>query len=142
MLISSDLDKVTEESNLPAFETKSKTQYLLQSWAVGANFHKHSHILEEPLSAVKPPPNTRTDRVTEREQKVKCAWMHDFTGPFLMSVCDSAKSITISGFIDRVLSASAAMTIRSAILCFTVYEHQRRTARSEQMMDCRDVRER
>lgn len=68
--------------------------------------------------------------------------MRDFTCPALMSVYSSAKGISLSGFIDRFLSASAAVTIRSAILCFTVYELQSCAARSEQMMDCRDIKER
>ena len=52
----------------------------------------------------------------------------------------SAKGISLSGFIERVLSAWAAVTIRSAILCFTVYELQSCAATSERMMDCGDVK--
>lgn len=39
------------------------------------------------------------------------------------NVCRSAKGISLGGFIDRTLSASAAMTIGAAMLCFIVYEH-------------------
>lgn len=60
--------------------------------------------------------------MTEGEQKVKSGWMHEFTGCGLMCTIRQ-KGISLCRFIDRALSASAAMTISAAMLCFTVYEH-------------------
>lgn len=141
MLISWDLGEFTEENNHPAFKRNQKPnncsysvpwEFVFISVQLSFKSPQETSLLPHHVTSKH---STHSDR---KRAKVKCAQMHVFTGPAL----SPEKGTSLSGFIDRVFSASAAMTIRSAILYCTVYELQSRVARRERMMDCGDVKER